>query len=490
MVAAAPGVRSGSAAALALALAAVPAASAAAAGLEEAVRSITAADAYAVVERLAAPEFAGRLTGTPGYAAAAVWAAAALRDAGLTPPPSLPDYLQPFEVTLGGVESASLLLLPVAEAEKPRELELSKDFVPFLFSGSGAVTAEVVFVGYGISAPELGRDDYAGLDVAGKVVMTVRGAPKDGRDWRAHDSHRRRTANARAHGAAGYLFAESAVANPNGVPIADLPMAAIGQAIADELLSARGLEVAELTKVLEQGGVASFATGRRVELVVRARPARRAEGHNVVAMVSGRDPALAGEYLVVGAHLDHCGDWPVLLPGADDNASGSAAVLEIARAVAVVEPRPPRTMVFVLFGGEEMGLLGSQHFVRSPPAGLTRCVAMLNLDMVGAGNGVWVAGGENFPALCTALGAARDRFAPGFGVSCGRVDLTAEQRADHGPFLGAGVPAVSLFGSGGQHRGYHTGDDGLWWITPRTIEAAARTAFGAALALAESPPVP
>jgi Zn-dependent M28 family amino/carboxypeptidase len=115
---------------------------------------------------------------------------------------------------------------------------------------------------------------------------------------------------------------------------------------------------------------------------------------------------------VVGAHLDHCGDWPLLLPGADDNASGSAAVLEIARAAAVVEPRPSRTLVFVLFCGEEMGLLGAEHFVRHPLPGLERCVAMLNLDMVGAGNGVWVVGGE-ISVVCAALSAARDRWAPG-----------------------------------------------------------------------------
>jgi len=476
---------------LALALtAAAPAAAGPAEELERAVATITAADAYAIVERLAAPEFGGRLTGTPGFAAAAAWAAGELRAAGLAAPAGQSGYLQPFAVTLGGVESGTMTLLPAQEGGEPRDLEMSKGFVPFLFSGTGDVTAEVVFVGYGISAPELGRDDYAGLDVAGKVVMAVRGAPKDGRDWRAHDSHRRRTANARSHGAAGYLFAESAIANPNGEPIADLPMAAISEEVADELLSGRDLKVDELRKVLAPGGVASFATGRRVRLAVQARPARQAEGHNVVAIVPGRDPALAGEYVLIGAHLDHCGNWPVLLPGADDNASGSAAVIEAARAAARLAPRPRRTLVFVLFGGEEMGLLGARRFVERPPAGLVRCVAMFNLDMVGAGNGAWVAGGENFPALCAALGAARDRFAPGFSVTCGRVDVTAEQRADHGPFLVAGIPAVSLFGSGGQHRGYHSGDDSLWWITPRTIEAAARTVFAAAAALADAAPAP
>ena len=206
---------------------------------ERAAAEVTAAGAFATVEKLTAPEFGGRLTGTPGYAAAAAWAAAELRKAGLAPLPGMPDYLHRFGHTLGGVESASMSVLPAKEGEASHTLELTKDFMPLLYSGSGDVTAEVVFVGYGITAPEMGRDDYAGLEVTGKVVMALRGAPDDGRDWLAHNSHRARTANARAHGAAGYLFAESAIANPNGVPIADLPMASVSEEIANTLLAGR-----------------------------------------------------------------------------------------------------------------------------------------------------------------------------------------------------------------------------------------------------------
>ncbi len=435
--------------------------------------------------RLTDPEFHGRLTGTPGSAAAAAFAADRLATAGLRPPAGSSDYFQRFPVTVAGVESASMELLPASAGGKPAVLVFFKDFLPMLFSGTGDVTGAVVFAGLGITAPALGRDDYAGVDVAGRVVMTVRGAPEDGRDWAAFDSHRARTANARAHGAAGFLFAEAAVANPNGDPVAGFPMATISEDLANALLADQKLTLEELRRVLAKGGVASFSTGRSVHLAVSARTARDGEGANVVGVLAGSDPTLAGEYVLIGAHLDHCGDWPVLLAGADDNASGSATVLEIARAASGLRPRPRRSLVFVLFGGEEEGLVGSRYFVQHPLPGLERCVAVFNLDMVGEGNGAWVAGGKNFPALFHALEEARDRFEPGMLLEAGLSQ--GEPRADHGPFQQAGIQAVSLFGVAGSHHGYHTGEDTVWWITPRTLEAMGRLVMGAAVALADAP---
>lgn len=451
--------------------------------LDRAARAVTAAGAYSTVERLTAPDFAGRLTGTPGFDAAARWAAEQLRAAGLSPAAEHPDFLQRFPVTLTRIESARLEL--VKDGEPAQELTRGIDYMPLLFSGSGDVTAEVVFVGYGITAPELSRDDYAGVDVRGKVVMTIRGAPQDGRDWSAHDSHRARSSNAKAHGAAGFLFAESAIANPNGEPVAGLPMAAISTELGDRLLAPRKVKLEEVRRVLSLGGLASVATGQKVRLAVTAREPWQAEGANVIAVLRGRDAGYAGQYVLVGAHLDHCGDWPELLAGADDNASGSATVLEIARAAAGLDPRPRRTLVFVLFGGEESGLLGSRLYAAEPPASLGRPVAVYNLDMVGAGNGAWVSGGINFPELFAALEKARDRRQPGMSLKAGR--SSGEPRADHGPFQAAGIPAVSLFGSGGTHRGYHTSDDTLWWITPKTMEAIGRIVLDAAVTLADEP---
>lgn len=454
--------------------------------VDEAVHAITAAGAYATMEHLVSPRFGGRLTGTPEFEAAAVWAAEEFLAAGLRPPEECGDFLQPFPWTLGRVSEGRMWLPPASGEGEARELEHFKDFLPMFFSGSGEVEAEVVFVGFGMTAPELDRDDYAGLDVTGKVVMAVRGAPRDGRDWNAHNSHRARAANARSHGAAAFLFAEAARANPAGEPVPDLVLAAISEDVANELLGARGLSLAEVRKVLEVGGSASFATGRKVRLLVRAGDPVATRGVNVAGVLAGSDPLLAGEYVLVGAHLDHVGDWPELLPGANDNASGAAALLEIVRAVVRLDHRPPRSLVFVLFGGEEVGLLGSRHWAANPPASLGRCIAMLNMDMVGVGTGAWVSGGVNFPEVFAALEQARDRFETGLTLRAG--PSSGEPRADHGPFQAAGIPAVSLFGMGAQHRGYHTPEDSLWWITPRSTEAIARVVLGAAVQLAGGQP--
>ncbi len=453
--------------------------------LERAVAAITAADAYGTVERLAGPAYGGRLTGTPGYEAAARWAAGEFARVGLAPLAGHPDFMQRFPVTVNGVESGVMELLPAEGKGEAERLQFFTQFMPLLFSGSGEATAEVVFVGFGITAPEFGRDDYAGVDVKARIVMAVRGAPEDGRDWTAHDSHRARTANARAHGAAGYLFAESAAANPNGDQIPDLPMADVTEETANAILAPAKLTLAELRAVLEKGGVASFPTGRRVHLAVTARPPAPSQGANVVAVLRGSDRALAREYVLVGAHLDHCGTWPSLLPGADDNASGSATVLEIARAAARLAPRPRRSLVFVLFAGEEEGLLGSRFLAAHPPGEFTRCVGVFNLDMVGVGRGAYVAGGKNFPELFRLLEEARDARAPGVPLRAGASH--GEARADHGPFQAAGLPAVSLFGSGGAHHGYHTPEDTIWWISPANMEAIGRIVLDAIVHAADAP---
>lgn len=448
---------------------------------------ITAASAFTTVEVLAAPGMAGRLSGTEGYRKAADHVIAELRKAGLRPPADLPDYRQAFTHGLAGVEAASLALLP-AEGEKeakPYEAEALKDFSPMVNGGAGEVTAEVVFVGYGFDAAAGGRDDYAGVDVKGKVVLVLRGEPEEG-DWKEHRSTAARTKAAARKGAAGLFLIDSPVTSTSVTISRDLPEAMVSEAFADRLLAGRKLTVAELRKVLSKGGIASFATGSRVRFAVKTRPWREVTTHNVVAVLPGSDPSVKGEYVVVGAHLDHIGDWPRVNPGADDNASGAASLLEVARAAATLKARPRRTIAFVFFAAEELGLLGAEHFASHPPKGFEKCVAVLNMDMLGAGNGLYVAGGENFPEIRAAMEGARDRLAPGFALRSGKI--RGEGRADHAPFFEKGIHAVSLFAMGGDHHGYHTPDDTVYFVTPKTMESGARTVFGAAIALADAKP--
>ena len=449
------------------------------------ISRICAQGAYETTARLSSPEFQGRLTGTEGFEKAAEWMAGEARRAGLEPGMGPAGFLQRFPVKRVTMVSASMAVAGGDAKEPSRELALFKDYMPILTSPAGEADAEAVFVGFGITAPELGRDDYAGLDVTGKVVFFLRGEPKDGRDWGVHNSSRARWLNASKHGAAAALLADQPVASPNGDPLPGLLMGEISQDLAGELMAGKGLKVEEMRRVLEAGGLCGFATGRRLRFTVKAAAPVEAEGANVLALLPGSDPAMKREYVVVGAHLDHCGNWPSLLPGADDNASGSAAVLEVARAAARLRPRPKRSILFVWFGGEEMGLLGSRFLADHPPEGFSKCAGVFNLDMVGAGDGAYVAGGKNFPALMAALESSRDRFVPGFRLTAGL--SRGEPRADHGPFQQAGIPAVSLFGMGGTHHGYHTPGDTIYFITPKTIEASARVVLGAAQQVADWP---
>jgi hypothetical protein len=451
---------------------------------DRAVDRVTAARAFETVDHLSSPEFKGRLTGTAGHEAAARWMAEQCRRAGLKPPSGFPGYLQPFPVPTGGLESARLEVLPEADGAKPEVQEFFKGFMPMLQSAPGDVTAEVVFAGFGMTAPDMGRDDYAGVKAEGKLVMLIRGEPKDGRDWKAHNTTSAREANAKAHGAVGFLMVDQPVLSASGSPVEGLPAAEISEDLANQLLSGQKLKVEELRKLLEKGGTVAFPTGRKVHFTVVAKERREGQGYNVVAVLPGGDKSLAGEYLVVGAHLDHVGDWPVLFPGADDNASGSATLLEVARAMASVGERPRRTVVFVWFGGEEMGLLGARKFASDPPQGMTRCLAVFNLDMTGVGAGAYVSGGKNFPEIFQALQDARDRYEPGLKLVAG--ESKGEARADHGPFQEAGIHAVSLFGSGGSHHGYHTPEDTIYFITPKNMEALGRIVLGAAWSLADA----
>ena len=465
----------------------LPAAGPSDAEIGKAASGITAASALQTVEVLTAPGLQGRLSGTEGYRKAADWVVSEVRKAGLRPADDLRDYRQPFTHGLGGVESASLTLLP-AEGEKdgkPTEAEVLKDWSPMVNGGSGDVTAEVVFVGYGFDAAAQGRDDYAGVDVKGKVVLVLRGEPETG-EWKEHRSTIARTLAAARKGAAGLLLVDSPVISTNVGISRDLPEAMVSEAFADRLLGGKKLTVAELKKFLSRGGTASFGTGRTIRFAVKGLPWREVTTHNVVAVLPGTDASAKGEYVLVGAHLDHIGDWPRLNPGADDNASGAATLLEVARAAATLKVRPRRSVVFVWFAAEELGLRGAEHFASHPPKGFEKCVAVLNLDMLGAGNGLYVAGGENFPEIKAAMEAARDRFAPGFGLKAGKI--RGEGRADHAPFFEKGIHAVSLFGSGGEHHGYHSPDDTVYFVTPKTMESGGRTVLGAAVALADGRP--
>ncbi len=457
-------------------------------GAGPALRTVDPAAVYGTCRRLASPEFAGRLTGDAGYAAAARWMADLMRGWGLQPAGNRGSWLQSFPMEYTTVERCAMSLFPPEAAGRAAEeirLEPGKDFLPLMFSDSGDRTAEVVFAGWGIEAPELGYDDYHGLDVRGRFVLCFRGTPdpSDAR-YTAHDEHRARMAKASAKGALGIIYIyDDPIANPNGDWIRGFTPAVVSRKTADAILASRGFRADALkADLLKYGRPLSFSTSTRLRLEVRTRHVPQGNGYNVLGILPGSDPALSAEYVIVGAHADHCGTiMDLRFPGANDNASGAAVVLEIARALATAGEKPKRPIVFALFGAEESGLKGSQFLAAHLSELPGTPVAMLNFDMVGEGDAIHCSSTEARPELQEALARARATVATlREATPLRRVGV---QGSDFAPFFEMGVPCLS-FSSNGPHLEYHRSGDTIYRINPDILADAARIGVAAAAYLA------
>jgi hypothetical protein len=461
--------------------------------LQAGLAAISPGEAYDIVKTLARPEYAGRLTGHPGYTAAAQWAAKKLAAWGLKPISGKDGYLQPYPSPYTVIDKAEMtILLPDGppDAAKPpvtKEMKLvaEKDFLPLLYSDSGDRTGEAVFAGWGISAPEIGYDDYAGLDVKGKLVLCFRGTPDDDPKYQHCDEHRTRMKTAQDKGALGIVYIYDDIAsNPNGDFLAGFTPAMIGLKVMDAILKDTGSTAADLRKALRTWKrPISFPLRAKIHLAVRSRHFPQAVGYNVVGFIEGSDPRLRRECVVIGGHFDHTGaHMGLLFPGADDNASGSATSMEAGKAFAALSRKPKRSIVIALFGGEELGLQGSTWFVDHVPGPFDKVVGMLNFDMTGEGDGLWGAVGPDPAEFRKTLEAADAsvKVLRGLGVISG----VGVRGSDFAPFFVKGLPAATL-GSNGPHLAYHQTGDTIFRINPDIMADAAKLAFLAAFAWAD-----
>lgn len=456
------------------------------------------------VRVLSAPEMEGRASGTPGADRAAHHIARQFEAEGLRPGGGAGGFLQVFEVPTGirlGPDNA----LSVAG----HDFVPGRDFAPLTVSADGEVTGEVVFAGYGITAPDLGYDDYADVEVRDRIVLVLSGEPRS-RDpaspFRQPDAYhyserRHKVINAREHGARAILLVQHPSVERDELPGLrgispswDIPALAVSRRVAERILGPAGASLAELAERIDR-------TLRPASRVVAGPPVRlrvslvreRGRTANVVGILPGTDPRLRAEAIVIGAHYDHLGrggegslapdEEGAVHPGADDNASGVAAVLGLARAFAAAGGAP-RTLVFVAFAGEEMGLLGSSHFVRHPPAGL-RTVLMVNLDMVGRlrDGRLWVGGVDSGRGLReVVLQAARET-----GL---HLELRGDPFApsDHTAFYPAGIPVLFFFT--GAHADYHRPSDTWDKINAPGLHAVTGLVGRVVAALAAAPSAP
>jgi hypothetical protein len=430
------------------------------------------------VRDLSEPAMEGRAAGTPGADRAAAYLAGEFRRLGLRPAGDDGGFLQRFEVPTGVRVSPGATLEVAAPGRPSRTFAGGRDFLPFAFSEDGEVAADVVFAGYGITAPPLGYDDYAGLDARGKVVLVMTGEPREsdpGGPFRpAEHFHytelRHKVLNAREHGAEAVVVVEhpgrgDRLATLRGAPPSwGIVAVSARREVADALLAPAGLDLAALRDRIDRTGTPASHGLPGVRARIRAALAReRAATANVVGLLPGSDPALAGEAVVVGAHYDHLGRGSpfslaperadAIHPGADDNASGTAALLGLAEAM-IRGGAARRSVAFVAFSAEELGLLGSGHYVRRPAVPLDRTIAMVNLDSVGRlRDGVLHIMGVDTGQGLRALVEQATRGQPA------KVALRGDGvgPSDHTAFLNRGVPAISFFT--GPHADYHRPSD-------------------------------
>lgn len=473
------------------------------------------------VKFLSSDELEGRGNGTKGLERAADYIAEQLEAAGLRPGGANGAWFQPFQLVTGLTVGEPNRLTLRARGESV-SFTLGENYFPLSATANDSThvasmqvsEAPIVFAGHGISAPALNYDDYAGVDVKGKAVLVFTHEPQehddksrfDGRALTSHVTLMNKAMTARHNGAKLLLvvsdpaherdeapfegFARDPQAEDYGIPVLRVRRDRIAP-----LLEAWNLDA--LAKEIDATGAPkSRMLDGQADYVEHLAKTRRTV-RNVIGVLPGSDTARAHEAVVIGAHYDHLGLGgrhsmnPNLAGqihnGADDNASGTAAIIEVARAAAANRARFGRTVVFVAFAGEELGLIGSAQYVSNPAVPLERTAAMLNLDMVGRPRGrILVSGLETAPAIDEDLKAAAAgidgleirRFQDGAGVGS----------SDDTSFLVKKVPSVGFFS--GFHSDYHRPTDDWTQIDGAGAARVASLAYELTARLASRPERP
>ena len=358
---------------------------------------------------------------------------------------------------------------------------VGEDFIPFGFSKNDSITGEVVFSGYGfdVKTDSISWNDYSGLDVTGKWVMVLRGDPEDNPHgiFSEHSSLRKKTLVARDHGAAGILFLSGPEFDEADelIPLvydqsqsgSAIHVIHIKRSVADRIIKESGYTISQLEqRLISDRKPISFIVQEEItastDLVKQT-----VTTQNVAGILYGSDPRLKEEIIVIGAHYDHLGfggahsgsrrpDTLAIHNGADDNASGVAAILEIIEKLKEEQTKLKRSVLFLSFGAEEMGLLGSKYFVNNPSVDLGKIKLMFNLDMVGRLDSTTKAITVGGTGTAVGLSDLVQRFAEGEDLN---VKLSSEGYgpSDHTSFYVENIPVLFFFT--GVHEDYHTPED-------------------------------
>lgn len=434
------------------------------------------------IKYLSSEELEGRGTGDPGGVLAADYIAGLFAEAGLAPAGDEGSYLQGFDAVVGsslGVNNE----LSASYGDVQIMYEQGVDFRPMSFSESAGACGEAVFVGYGITAPRYGYDDYEGVDVKGKIVLVMRHEPAEqdekspfeGTSLTHYSDLNYKAMNAREHGASAMvLFTDPLNHKDAGEELLDfdaragktavgIPCAQMTLADAGGLFAVAGLDLGLLQAEIDREIKPKSRLLPGMSLSLTASVSRDARHtYNVLGRLEGADPDLREHTVVIGAHYDHLGVTDgEMYPGADDNASGTAALLELARVLPQMDPPPARSIIFAAFGAEEIGLLGSSYLAgqlvaESGSGEITRPDVMVNMDMVGRlrDNELMVGGVGSSPLFRPIL----EEMAAGRGFNLDYSEA-GYGPSDHSPFYAKGVPVLFFFT--GVHDDHHKPTD-VW----------------------------
>ncbi len=429
------------------------------------------------IKVLADPGMEGRGPGTKGLARASQYLEQRYKKLGLQPA-GTDGYRQPFTVTTGAKLKSDNEMI-VEDGAKKMPLAINQDFEPISFSSSGSLTAPLVFVGYGATADEFQYDDYTGIDVKDKIVVALRYEPETFAAKSGHQGLTRyaqlvtKAINARNHGARALVLINGELAKGeedsllrfggvSGPEDAGIMLAQVKNSVAESWFQAAGKSLADVQQQINHTGKPeSFAFPPTLQLALKIDiEATHARVNNVLAYLPGK----TSEYIIVGAHYDHLGRGDSnsmapsqigqIHPGADDNASGTAGALELARMFAPLKGQLDRGILFMSFSGEELGLLGSAEWVKNPTMPLDKCVAMINMDMIGRirDNKIYIGGvgtGSTFKAILEQAQKKSD-----FKIEYSAGGYSA---SDHTSFVAKKIPVLFFFS--GLHADYHKPSD-------------------------------
>ncbi|MFI5253302.1 MAG: M20/M25/M40 family metallo-hydrolase [Bacteroidota bacterium] len=374
-------------------------------------KNVTALELQRHIKYLASPELEGRRAGEEGNRKAANYIAHEFESYGLLPAGDHGTYFQSFDfistVKMGEKNSLS--------ADIHREdmkitipFELKKDFQPMAFSIDTSFSAPVVFVGYGITNDSMKYDDYAGVDVKNKIVAVLRYTPNGSNDSTSFvksAASRTKAFIAREKGASGMIFMTGPLDDPDaklmsfifdrGFGTSGIAAVTMSSKSFDSLLHTMGKDLSTIQQGINTSKKPNSFELPNVTMHLSTELVRvHAQSANICGYLPGNDPVLKDDVVILGAHMDHLGyggegsgslkpDTIAIHPGADDNGSGTAGLLEAAQYFAPDRAKLKRTVLFLSFTGEELGLLGSDYYVKNPFFPLGKTTAMLNMDMIG-----------------------------------------------------------------------------------------------------------